>query len=160
MKRLLALALTSLSFLGASCTTTPKSSTPPVLQKLADSGIDSRTYAKISAGRVLTYDDILGLVKDKIPDVVIISYLKSTHAPYQLTNAQLEDLLDSGAGSDLVNYLGKSTGFFDATQRAQTGPSKWDKHSYFTDPYFYGVAPFPYEFPAEWYDPATVGMWF
>lgn len=142
------------------CATTPASKTPPVLQKLAASGIDSRTYAKIAAGRVLDYDDILGLVKDTIPDPVIISYLKSTHAPYKFTDSQLQTLSNSGAGSDLVNYLGQSVGYFEATQRAQTGGSKWSKHSYFSDPYFYGAAPFPYEFPAEWYDPATVGAWF
>jgi len=157
MNRLLILLAVSV-FLSACATTTQK--TPPVLQKLAASGIDSRTYAKIAAGRVLDYDDILGMVKDTIPDPVIISYLQSTHAPYSFTDAQLEKLSDIGAGSDLVNYLGKSVGYFEATQRAQTGGAKWDKHSYFSDPYFYGAAPFPYEFPAEWNDPATVGAWF
>lgn len=144
----------------SACATTQNSGTPLALQKLAQSGIDSRTYAKIASGRVLTYGDIEGLVKDNIPDPVIISYLRSTKAPYQFTDAQLEHLLDIGAGSDLVNYLGKSSGFFEATQRAQTGGAKWDKHSYFSDPYFYGEPPFPYEFPAEWYDPAIVGAWF
>jgi len=154
------LALLAASILLTACATTTSQKTPPVLQKLAESGIDSRTYAKIAAGRVLDYDDIVGMVKDTIPDPVIISYLRSTHAPYQLTTAQLEKLSDIGAGSDLVNYLGKSVGYFEATQRAQTGGSKWDKHSYFSDPYFYGAAPFPYEFPDEWNDPATVGAWF
>ncbi|MDX2080431.1 MAG: hypothetical protein SFU53_06570 [Terrimicrobiaceae bacterium] len=145
--------------LGA-CATSPSSKTPPLLQKLEENGIDSRTYHKIASGRVLTYDDIVGLVKDNVPDPVIVSYLQSTKAPYQLTNAQLENLTNLGAGSDLVNYLGKSTGFFDATQRAQTGGAKWDKHSYFTDPYFYGAAPFPYAFPDEWYDPGVYNAWF
>jgi len=155
-----ALPLICLVVLLSACATTPSSQTPLVLQKLEASGIDSRTYAKIAAGRVLTYDDILGMVKDTISDPVIISYLKSTHAPYRLTDAQLQNLGNAGAGSDLVNYLGKSVGYFEATQRAQTGGSKWSKHSYFSDPYFYGAAPFPYEYPAEWYDPATVGAWF
>lgn len=142
-----------------SCATGP-APTPLVLQRMAASGVDSRTYAKIHAGRVLDYSDILGLVQDKIPDAAIVSYLKSTHAPYRFTDAQLEKLSDAGAGSDLVNYLGQSVGYYEATKRAQTGGDKWDRHPYFNDPYYWGAAPFPYEFPDEWYDPATLGMWF
>ena len=62
-----------------SCASGP-APTPLVLQRMAASGVDSRTYAKIHAGRVLSYSDILGLVDDKIPDAAIVSYLKSTHA--------------------------------------------------------------------------------
>lgn len=158
MHRFCSILLAAL-FLGG-CATTPSSRTPPLLQKLAENGIDSRTYHKIANGRVLTYDDIAGLVKDNVPDQAIITYLQSTKAPYQFSNAQLQNLVQLGAGSDLVNYLGKSTGFFDASQRSQTGGSKWDKHSYFTDPYFYGAAPFPYAFPDEWYDPGVYNAWF
>ena len=143
----------------ASCASGP-APTPLVLQRLAASGVDSRTYAKIHAGRVLSYSDILGLVHDKIPDAAIVSYLKSTHAPYRLTNSQLGKLGDAGAGSGLVNYLGKSVGYYEATKRSQTGGNKWDKHPYFNDPYYWGPAPFPYAFPGEWDDPAIMGMWF
>jgi len=152
-----ALALATL--LLASCASGPEP-TPIVLQRLAASGVDSRTYAKIHAGRVLGYNDILGLAHDRIPDAAIVSYLKSTHAPYHLTDAQLGRLSDAGAGSLLVNYLGKSAGYYEATKRSQTGGDKWDKHPYFADPYYWGPAPFDYAFPGEWYDPATVGMWF
>ena len=55
------------SLLLASCASGPEP-TPIVLQRLAASGVDSRTYAKIHAGRVLGYNDILGLAHDKIPD--------------------------------------------------------------------------------------------
>lgn len=151
------LLLTAL-LLGA-CASGP-APTPVVLQRLAASGVDSRTYAKIHAGRVLTYPDILGLVEDKIPDPAIVSYLKSTKAPYRLTNAQLEKLSDAGAGSTLVNYLGQSVGFYEATKRSQTGGEKWDNHPYFNNPYYWGAAPFDYGFPDEWDDPATMGMWF
>ncbi len=159
MKQLAALLLGSL--LCISCASAPQQQkAPPLLQKLEDAGIDSRTYAKIAAGRVLDYSDILGLVKDNIPDPVVVTYLKSTHAPYRFTDSQLSALSDAGAGSDLVNYLGQSVGYFEASQRSQTGGAKWDKHSYFVDPYFYGAPPFPYAFPAEWYDPAVFGAWF
>jgi hypothetical protein len=142
-----------------SCASGP-APTPVVLQRIAAAGVDSRTYARIHAGRVLTYPEILGLVEDKIPDAAIVSYLKSTHAPYRLTTAQLERLSDAGAGSGLVNYLGQSVGYYEATKRTQTGGNKWDKHPYFYDPYYWGPAPFPYAYPAEWYDPATMGMLF
>ncbi len=157
MKNLSALLIACLFLV--SCASGP-APTPLVLQRLATAGVDSRTYAKIHAGRVLSYQDILGLVQDKIPDAAIVSYLKSTHAPYQLKPAQLEALSDAGAGSDLVNYLGKSVGFYEATKRAQTGGDKWDKHPYFDDPYYMGAAPFPYAYPGEWSDPAMMGMWF
>jgi hypothetical protein len=151
------LLITSL-FLAA-CASGP-APTPLVLQRLATAGVDSRTYAKIHAGRVLAYPDILGLVQDKIPDSAIVSYLKSTKAPYRLTNAQLEKLGEAGAGSTLVNYLGQSVGFYEATKRDQTGGEKWDNHPYFYNPYYWGAAPFDYGFPDEWDDPATMGMWF
>ncbi|MEI6034912.1 MAG: hypothetical protein WCS65_11610 [Verrucomicrobiae bacterium] len=143
----------------ASCAKGP-APTPVALQRLAASGVDSRTYAKIQAGRVLGYQNILGLVHDKISDAAIVSYLKSTHAPYRFTTAQMEKLSDAGAGPTLVNYLGKSVGYYEATKRAQTGGSKWDNHPYFMDPYYMGEAPFDYGFPGEWYDPAAVGMMF
>jgi len=152
-------ALLAVCLFLVSCASGP-APTPLVLQRLAVAGVDSRTYAKIQAGRVLSYSDILGLVQDKIPDAAVVSYLKSTHAPYRLTDSQLGKLSDAGAGSGLVNYLGKSVGYYEATKRAQTGGNKWDKHPYFSDPYYWGPAPFPYAFPGEWDDPAILGMWF
>ena len=158
MFRILVLLVASLFV--ASCASTPAKKSPVALQKLTAAGINPATMKRIEAGRVLSYDDILGLVKTHIPNRIIISYLGSTHAPYRFTDKQLGHLSDAGAGASLINYLGKSVGYFEATRRAQTGGSKWDKHPYFNAPGYWGVAPFPYAFPAEWYDPATVGMWF
>ncbi|GAB4171811.1 MAG: hypothetical protein Fur0032_11150 [Terrimicrobiaceae bacterium] len=158
MRSLLALlALTPLFLLGCQ---TPHGSQPVVLQKLAASGIEPSTYAKIKGGRVLSYDDILGLVGDKVPGEVIVSYLKSTHAPYKLTTSQLERLSDAGADSNLVNYLGQSVGYYQANKRSQTGGSSWDKHPYFNDPYYWGPAPFAYDYPESWFDPEMAALWF
>jgi len=143
----------------ASCATTPAPS-PLAIQKLAASGVAPSTQKRIQAGRVLGFDDIKGLCKAGVPDSAIVSYLKSTHAPYKFSDAQLGQLSDAGAGSLLVNYLGKSVGYFEATQRSQTGGSKWQNHPYFNDPDYWGAAPFPYAFPDEWEDPALVGMWY
>jgi hypothetical protein len=158
MKHLALLIISTLAL--AACATTGSTNRPLALQKLASTGVDPAVVKKMENGRVLTYSDILILVKAQAPQQMMISYLKSTKAPYRFTTAQLEGLSDAGAGSDLVNYLGKSVGYYQATQRSQTGGSKWDNHPYFTDPYYLGDAPFPYAFPDEWEDPAMVGMWF
>ena len=139
----------------AACATTSQPSGPPtaMFAKLRDKGVSQTTYTKIVNHRVLTYADIHGLLDDDIPSPVILTYLKSTKAPYRLTNAQLEELDDEGASADLINYLGKSTGYFEATERNQTGGAgKWRNNPYFNDPYYMGVAPFGYMWPAEWYD--------
>ncbi len=92
----------------ASCATTAPRHTgnPPVLAKLEAMGIDSRTYAKIANHRILDFGDILGLLKKGVPSPVILTYIQSTHAPYTLTDDQLNQLMNAGASADLVNYLG------------------------------------------------------
>lgn len=154
----LALLLLTTVLLG--CATTSSTNRPLALQKLAASDVDPAVVSKIETGRVLSYNDILILVKAQAPEPFVVSYLKSTKAPYRFTNAQLQGLSSAGAGSDLVNYLGKSVGYYEATQRSQTGGSKLDNHPYFQDPYYLGDAPFPYAYPDEWNDPALMGMWF
>ncbi len=154
MRFLRFLPLAALAAFLPACATLSQPKTPPVLAKLEAMGIDSRTYAKIANQRVLSYDDIYGLVKKGVPSPVIQTYLQSTKAPYTLTDAQLQKLVNAGASADLVNYLGKSVGFFEATQRGQTGgEAKWRRDDpYFADPYFMGPAPFGYGWPGEWYD--------
>ncbi len=140
----------------ASCATREPSGPPPVLAKLQAMGIDSATYTKIENHRVLTFGDILGLLKKNVPSPVILTYIKSTKAPYTLTNAQLQKLIVAGASGDLVNYLGRSVGFFEATERSQTGGAgKWKNDPFFNDPFYMGEPPFVYVWPGEWYDP----MW-
>jgi hypothetical protein len=142
----------------AACASPRPSGRPPVLDKLRAMGIDGGTYTKIANHRVLSYGDIYGLVKKGVPGAVIVTYLRSTHAPYRFTDAQLERLTDAGASADLVNYLGKSAGYFEATERSQTGGAgKWKDHPFFADPLFMGPAPFDYEWPAEWYDAGWIG---
>ncbi len=155
--RLLLLLGLSMAFVSCATTTPPQSKTPLVLSKLAKMGIDSGTYNKIANHRVLSYSDILGLVKKGVPSPVIQTYLQSTHAPYTLTDNQLNALVDAGASADLANYLGKSVGFFEATERSQTGGAgKWRNNPFFNDPYYLGEPPFIGGFPGEWYDPMWV----
>jgi hypothetical protein len=139
------------------CVTPRQSDRPQVLDKLQAMGVDQKTYAKIANHRVLGYDDIYELVRKRVPGPVVITYLRSTHAPYRLTNRQLERLTAGGASADLINYLGKSTGYFEATERSQTGKSgEWKNHPYYSDPFFMGPPPFGYEWPGEWDDPGWI----
>jgi hypothetical protein len=140
------------------CASPQQAGRPAVLEKLRSMGIDQATYNKIANNRILSYEDIYGLVKKGVPGPVIVTYLRSTHAPYRFSNAQLERLTDAGASAGLVNYLGKSVGYFEATERSQTGGAgKWKNHPFFADPLFMGPAPFDYEWPDEWYDAGWIG---
>lgn len=145
----------------SACASPQQSGRPAVLEKLRAMGIDQGTYAKIASNRVLGYEDIYGLVRKGVPGPVIVTYLQSTHAPYRFTDAQLERLTDVGASAELVNYLGKSAGYFEATERSQTGGAgKWKDHPFFADPLYMGPPPFGYEWPGEWYDAGWVGTVF
>jgi len=152
-----ALALVALV---AGCATTPQSPQKPAyLGKLAAMHVDPTTYNRIAAGRVLSYQDILNLVTSHVPDKAIVGYLKSTRAPYHLTDKQLLALTNAGAGSSLVNYLGSATGFYDATKPNQTGRiPKWERHPYFNDAAYVGAPPFAFGYPGEWNDPAFSGF--
>jgi hypothetical protein len=151
MKRLLSLAILPLLFL-SSCATAPFQANPPAsaLSQLLQRGVPTATVKRIQHGRVLDFDDILALVKVNVSDKAVVAYLKSTHAPYRFTTAQLEQLSDAGGGSTLVNYLGQSIGYYEATKRNQLGGPKWENNPYFNDPLFWGAPPFDYGFPGEW----------
>lgn len=128
------------------------------LAELSSRGVNSSTLKRIQSGRVLGFDDILNLVQLHISEKAIVAYLQSTHAPYRFTTSQLEQLSGAGAGSNLVNYLGKSIGYYEATKRNQVGGSKWDNHPYFNDPAYWGPAPFDYGFPGDWYEPGYIDV--
>jgi hypothetical protein len=154
----LTLGILAATFVLNSCTTmSPQAQTPSgILTQLSQRGVPASTVKRIQAGRVLDYDDITNLVKSGLSDKAVVAYLKSTHAPYKFTTPQLEKLSDAGAGSTLVNYLGQSSGYYEATKRSQLGGSKWDNSPFFNDPFFWGAAPFDYGFPGERNDPGFV----
>jgi len=154
------LLLTVGFFLGG-CATAPKLGQPPYLQQLASMHVAPTTLHRIQAGRVLAFADVLELVKKGVPGGKIVAYLKSTRAPYNYTQAQVNTLTNAGADSTLINYVGRSIGDFmvdakDAQQQQQLRRNaKWDKAAwndpYFTDPGYWGPAPFPYMWPGGWY---------
>ena len=144
----------AIPFVMSSCATSQQALAPAgVAAQMAQHGVPASTQKRVQAGRVLDFDDIMSLSKAGVSDQAIVAYLKSTKAPYKFTTAQLEQLTNVGAGSTLVNYLGQSIGYYEASKRNQLGGSKWDSHPYFNDPFFWGAAPFDYGFPGEWSDP-------
>jgi len=153
MRLLLTVALAVVGV--TSCTT--YESRPVVLNQVAEAGVSTPTVKRLEQGRVLSYDDILDLVRKGVPDEAIVSYLHSARAPYKFSNKELIALSDAGAGSKLVNYLGKSTGFYDATQRDQTGEHGLFSHPYFNDPNYWGPAPFDWGYPPAWFTPMDFG---
>jgi len=143
-------ALILAAVLLAGCATKSTSVTAPYLSVLQQKGIDPGTYARISHGRVLTYDDVYELVSEGVPGEKIVDYLKATRAPYAFTAAQVSRLAAAGAGSALISFLRNpptkpSTDGFDnpTTQAFLNSP-------YWRDPYYMGASPMEFAFPASW----------
>jgi hypothetical protein len=158
-----ALSLGFCLLLLVACASTPPapSGPPPYLQQLVAMRVAPATLQRIEAGRVLSFGDVMELVKKGVPGEKIVAYLKSTRAPYNFTQQQVNALMNAGADSTLVNYVGRSVGDFmidaqDAQQQQQLRRNaKWDKEAwrdpYFTNPGYWGPAPFPYVWPGGWY---------
>lgn len=161
MKSLSLVFVLAVGLLLTGCATQPAAPGPAYLQTLSTMPVAPATLQRVQAGRVLSYADVLELVKRGVPGDKIVAYLRSTRAPYNYTQPQIDALLNAGADSTLINYVGRSAGDFlvdaqDAQQQAELRQNaKWQKESwnnpYFNDPGYWGAAPFPYAFPGEWY---------
>jgi hypothetical protein len=130
-------------------TNTPQMEQPAYMKVLAAKKIDPATYARIAHGRVLGYDDIENLVEKGIPGKMIVPYLRATKTPYSFSSAQINELVDDGADSTLVNYLGKAKGIYledDSNIPSSTG----GLHPYWSDPGYAGAAPFGFAYPDAW----------
>ena len=141
---LLAAALT------AGCASSGTKVSAPYLAVLQQKGVDPGTYARLSHGRLLTYDDIYELVSEGVPGDKIVDYLKATHAPYVFTPAQINRLASAGADAPLLSFLRNSPtkpntdGFDNPTTQAFLNSPYW------RDPYYMGGSPMDFEFPGSW----------
>jgi hypothetical protein len=145
----------------AGCATQPAAQTPAYFATLRSMHVPPATLQRIQAGRVLSFSDVVALVQCGVPGDKIVPYLRSTRAPYNFTQPQIDKLLAEGADSTLVNYVGRSAGDFlidaqNAQQQAEIRRNgKWEKEAwrdpYFNDPGYWGMAPFGFGFPGEWY---------
>lgn len=134
----------------AGCTTTSTKVSAPYLTVLKQKGIDPGTYARLSHGRVLTYNDIYELVSEGVPGSKIVDYLKATRAPYVFSRAQVNRLAAAGADQSLVQFLlspptkPNTDGFDNATTQAFLNSPYW------RDPYFMDAGPTQFYFPPSW----------
>lgn len=136
------------------------SSKASYIASLEQAGVSPATVARIENERVLTFDEILEMVKKGVPGSQIVAYLKSTRANYSMGNRKIQRLVAAGADSTLVNYLGRSQGDFlidaqnAAAQNRLVQNAKWQQemwnNPYFMDPEFDGDVPFEFGWPAIW----------
>jgi hypothetical protein len=156
--RLLRAALPVLAFLIlAACATTQSQIDPAISSTLSAKNVSAATQAKMNAGQVLDYNDILGLVQKGVPTEVIVGYLNSTRKVYNFTYAQLQGLKAAGATSQLLNYLTETQGFYGHNSPAQTARLHGEqKRAYFNTPLYQDQQPFAYNPPIidDWYDSA------
>lgn len=134
---------------------------PPYVATLKTMGVAPTTMKRIEAARVLTFADVLELVKKGVPGDKIVAYMKATRAPYAYSQEQVNALVDAGADSTLVNYVGRAAG--DLMIDSQNEPqqqrilrdAKWQRKlwndPYFADEEFWGPPPFGFGWPAIWY---------
>jgi hypothetical protein len=134
----------------AGCATPATKVSAPYLNTLQQKGVDPGTYARISHGRVLTYDDIYNLVSKGVPGDKIVDYLKATRAPYVFSRPQINRLSAAGAGPALVQFLltpptqPNTDGFDNPTTQAFLNSPYW------RDPYYMDAGPAQFLFPESW----------
>lgn len=134
----------------AGCASSGTRVSAPYLAVLQQKGVDPGTYARISHGRVLTYDDIYDLVSKGIPGDKIVDYLKATRAPYVFTRSQVNRLAAAGAGPTLVAFLRNpptkpnTDGFDNPTTQAFLNSPYW------RDPYYMDAGEAQFMFPQSW----------
>lgn len=134
----------------AGCATSGTKVSAPYLAVLQQKGVDPGTYARISHGRVLTYDDIYDLVSKNIQGDKIVDYLKATRAPYVFTTAQVNRLAAAGADPSLTAFLRNpptkpnTEGFDNPTTQAFLNSPYW------RDPYYMDASPMDFAFPESW----------
>lgn len=137
------------------CATAQKQVDPSITSALSQQGVSGPTYNKVAAGQRLGFNDILLLVERGVPAHVIESYLQSTQAVYQFSNAQLAELRTAGAPSQLLHYLQETGGFFSPSSPA--APASGQQHAQLVNsPLYQDEQPFAYNAPEVdyWYNSA------
>ena len=134
----------------AGCANSATKVSAPYLGILKQRGVDPGTYARISHGRILTYDDIYDLVKIGATGDRIVDYLKATRAPYMFSSKQINGLVTAGASPALITFLKtpptkpNTDGFDNPTTQA------FLKSPYWNDPYYMDAGPEQFRFPQSW----------
>jgi hypothetical protein len=139
-------------WLGA-CASTPQVN-PAVATALSSRGVEQSTYAKVTQGSALDYDDILNLVRKQVPAHIIISYFQSTQRIYNFSYSQLQGLKAAGASPQLLNYLTETQGFYGVNTPRQAARLKGEqRRAYYNTPGYQAQQPFGTPLIDEWADP-------
>jgi hypothetical protein len=154
-ERLFRLSLMAIPVLWLSACASAPQVNPAVAAALSSRGVDQGTYAKVTQGSVLDYNDILNLLEKKVPANIIIGYLQSTRKAYNFSYSQLEGLKAAGATPQLLNYLTETQGFYGVTSPKQTARLTGEqKRAYFDTPGYQAQGPFSTPLVDELADPA------
>lgn len=150
----LSLITLGILFLFSGCATGPTVD-PQVTALVSAHHVDQGTYEKMLRGQVLNYNDIVNLVQKRVPSSIIVGYLRSTEHIYNFTYEQLRDLRSLGAGSELLNYLTETEGFY-GTHETPSHGSKVPKYVRDNSMLNQDKQPFFYNEPIvdDWYDSA------
>lgn len=146
--RFLRPALLAVPFMFLAACASTQQIDPAVSSTLSSRGVATGTTAKMNAGQVLGYSDILDLVQKDVPSSVIVGYLNSTRKVYNFSYGQLQSLKAAGATPQVLNYLTETQGFYGHTSPAQTERLKGEqKRAYFNSPGYQNQQPFAYNQP-------------
>ena len=128
---------------------------PQVTAAVSAHNVTSGTYDKIARGETLDYNDIMQLVKKRVPSQVIVGYLRSTEVVYNFTYGELRNLRSVGATPEVLNYLTETQGFYGNNQAPSNG-WKVPKYIRANSMLNQDKQPFFYNEPIvdDWYDSA------
>lgn len=128
---------------------------PQITSAVSAHNVNTVTYDKIFNARPLGYDDIMNLVKAKVPSHISVGYLRSTQRVYNFSYAQLAALKSAGAKPHLLNYLTETQGFYGNNMPAKNG-QKVPKYVRDNSKLNQDQQPFFYNAPLidDWYDSA------
>ena len=111
---------TLLMFSFSGCATGPTVD-PQVTAAVSAHHVPQATYDKMVRGGHLNYNDIVTLVKQRVPSQIIVGYLRSTEVVYNFSYDQLRHLRAMGATPEVLNYLSETQGFYGNNTTPSTG---------------------------------------
>ncbi|MEO6054855.1 MAG: hypothetical protein ABIP97_12660 [Chthoniobacterales bacterium] len=128
---------------------------PQVTAAVTSHGVSPAVTNKVENARPLDFGDILNLVQHKVPDSIIVGYLRSSRRIYNLSFARLQQLKQAGAGQSLLNYLTETQGFYGVAGKPHSHAAikGVQKDALYRDAAYQDEQPFGYNEP--WVDDWT-----
>ncbi|MEO8205021.1 MAG: hypothetical protein ABI615_02495 [Chthoniobacterales bacterium] len=125
---------------------------PQITASMTAHNVAPAVSNKVQNARPLDYSDILDLVQQKVPDQMIIDYLRSTQRIYNLSFARLQQLKQAGASKQVLNYLTETQGFYGVAGKphSHSAIKGVQKDALYRDAAYQDEQPFAYNQP--WVD--------